>query len=153
MNKQSNKSTLMLKSLLKDFYNDNNNRLQVANIINRKCVYSCRTLEWFCITYSKTKSIKYKMKNNKMFNVYKSYKDQLKKFQKKGFDPFKRDNEGFSSFSLKYIDKQGNKCDIDITVGQLTFFKWCIENEILEYITTHIDTIKTEMKKDKETKK
>lgn len=147
MNKQSNKSALMIGSLLKSFYNVNDNILKVADIINRKCIYSRRTLEWFCITYSKNKNITYRLSSGRIFNVYRSYKHQLNLFQKKGFDPFKRDNEGFSPFTMKYSDSEGNKCKIEVTVGQLNFFKWCIENEILDYITNNIDIIKREMKK------
>lgn len=146
MNKQSNKSTLILASILKTCYNSNENILKVANIINRKCIYSCRTLEWFCITYSKNQNIMYKLKNGKIFNVYRSYKHQLSRFHKEGFDPFKRNNEGFPTFMLKYIDNDGNKAKIEVTTGQLNFFKWCIENEILDYISSNIDIIKKEMK-------
>jgi hypothetical protein len=147
MEKQNNKSKLLLTSLFNDFYNDNANRIKVADIINRKCIYSRRTLEWFCSNYSKRKKIVYKLKDGTKFDVYKSYKSKLDTYQKKTFDPFKRDREGYSPFKLKYIDPETSKTmKVETTVGQLNFFKWCIEKEIIFYIEKHINDIKQDMK-------
>ena len=145
MDKQSNKSKLVLTSLFKEFYNNNDNRLKVANIINRKCNYSRRTLEWFCSNYSKRKNIIFKLSDGTMFDVYKSYKSKLESYQKKQFDPFKREREGYTPFPLKYKEN-GKSFQIETTVGQLNFFKWCFEKEITKYIEEHIKEIKQDMK-------
>ena len=86
MDKQSNKSKLVLKSLFNNFYNKEENKIIVANIINRKASYSRRILEWFCSNYSKRKGTVIKLKSGKNFDVYKSYKLQLDAYQKKQFD-------------------------------------------------------------------
>lgn len=145
MDKQSNKSKLVLKALFKDFYNTNANRVKVANIINRKCIYSRRTLEWFCSNYSKRNQIVYELTDGTVFDVYKSYKLKLGSYQKKQFDPFKREREGYTPFPLKYTE-DGQTLEVETTVGQLNFFKWCIEKEIIDYIEKNIKDIKNDMK-------
>ena len=73
------------------------------------------------------------------FNIYLNYKAQLKSFQKKQFDPFcrrQRINFYYDSENTKYIVT---------TVGQLNFFKWAIENNILNYIKDNIDEIEKDM--------
>ena len=145
MDKQSNKSKLVLKSLFNNFYNKEENKIIVANIINRKASYSRRILEWFCSNYSKRKGTVIKLKSGKNFDVYKSYKLQLDAYQKKQFDPFKRDREGYSPFELEYT-QNGEEKKIKTTVGQLNFFKWCIDNEIIDYIEKNTQIIKEDMK-------
>ena len=73
------------------------------------------------------------------FNIYLNYKAQLKSFQKKQFDPFcrrQRINFYYDSENTKYIVT---------TVGQLNFFKWAIENNILNYVKDNIDEIEKDM--------
>ena len=55
-----------------------------------------------------------------------NYKSQLKAFSKKQFDPFCRRKR------IKF-DYEKSK-NIITTIGQLNFFKWIIENKILDYI-------------------
>jgi hypothetical protein len=38
-----------------------------------------------------------------------------------------------------------NGSSIQTTIGQLNFFKWVIENKVVEYIETHYDTIECDM--------
>jgi hypothetical protein len=70
-------------------------------------------------------------------NVYFSYRDQLRAYTKQQFDPFRRrDRIDF------YYEKR--KC-IETTIGQLNFFKWMLQNQLLDYIDDHIDAIEAEM--------
>ena len=71
------------------------------------------------------------------FNVHLNYKSQLKSFQKKQFDPFcRRQRINFYYTNDKHFVT---------TVGQLNFFKWAIENNILQYIKDNIDVIEKDM--------
>ena len=71
------------------------------------------------------------------FNVYLSYRNQLKAYSKEKFDPFRR-NEHIVFFYD--IDKS-----VETTHGQLNFFRWVIQNDILEYIQDNLKEIETDM--------
>jgi hypothetical protein len=139
---QNNASALLKKSLL-EFYKNQNNLFKFINVIQKNTEYSLRILEWFCSNYAKKHNIIYTTSKNKEFNVYLSYKGQLDSYHKLFFDPFKRDHEGYGKFELKFSDKPYKA--VETTVGQLNFFKWCIVNEILEYVKSHITEIKNDM--------
>ena len=78
-----------------------------------------------------------KLKDRKQFNTYHSYKAQLKSYSKKRFDPFCRRDR------INFEYSEGKK--IETTVGQLNFFKWAINNNIIEYIIKHEKEIETDM--------
>lgn len=69
--------------------------------------------------------------------VHNNYKGQLKAYSKKNFDPFCRRNR-----IRFYYDE--NKYFIT-TVGQLNFFKWALENYIINYIKVHLKDIENDM--------
>ena len=69
--------------------------------------------------------------------VHNNYKGQLKAYSKKNFDPFCRRNR-----IRFYYDE--NKYFIT-TVGQLNFFKWALENYIINYIKGHLKDIENDM--------
>jgi hypothetical protein len=101
----------------------------------------------------KTKKNRYKtVKTEEQFNVYLKYKAQLKAYSKKHFDPFcRRDRINFY-----YND---NNFWVT-TIGQLNFFRWALDYNILDYIQKNIETIEADMNKNikrdcdfKETKK
>jgi hypothetical protein len=137
-----NRSELMKNSLLEKFYNIPKNREIVYSIVSRNTSYSRRVLEWFCSNYCKKYNVSYKV-NDVIFNVFQSYKCQLNGYKKKQFDPFKRFHKGHEEFKFNVTSKKY----FMTTVGQLNFFKWCIENKILSYIEQNIDAIKNDMKK------
>jgi len=64
-----------------------------------------------------------------IFDVYGQYKTQLKSFSKKQFDPFGRVHR---QCSKKHIlqDTEGNE-EVNTTIGQMNFFKWAIQSELL----------------------
>lgn len=138
----NNKAELLKKSLM-NFYKTKENIEKIVNVIEKKTDYSLRVIEWFCNNYSKKNDIIYKLSDNTSFNVYLSYKSQLDSYQKKQFDPFKRKHKGFEIFTIK-SDKDSV---IETTVGQLNFFRWCIQNKVLDYIQKHIKSIKDDMGK------
>jgi hypothetical protein len=77
----------------------------------------------------------------KLFNTYHSYKAQLKSYSKKKFDPFcRRDRINFN-----YNVEKGGTRSIETTIGQLNFFKWAIDNLIIDYIIQHYCIIEEDM--------
>ncbi len=135
----SSKKDLLMQSLI-NFFSDRNNLDQVIPIIKSKSKISLRILDWFVTNYSKKNNIHYQITMNdkvKNFIVYLDYKAQLKAYNKKTFDPFCRRER------ISFIDHDNN--ELITTVGQLNFFRWAIENNILNYIIENYDIIETDM--------
>jgi len=70
------------------------------------------------------------------FFVYLRYRSQLTSYHKIKFDPFCRNDR---------IVHWGPNGDITTTLAQLNFFKWAIENRVLDYIEGHLKEIEVDM--------
>jgi len=66
-----------------------------------------------------------------------NYRSQLKAFKKVLFDPFRRRDR----INFQY-DK--NKV-INTTIGQLNFFRWAIENDVIKQLNNNIDEVEKNM--------
>jgi hypothetical protein len=62
---------------------------------------------------------------------------KLKAYSKKRFDPFCR----WDRITVPYK----NGAHIQTTIGQLNFFKWAIENSVIDYIEQNYATIEKDM--------
>ena len=124
-----NKSTILLHSI-DTFYEQENNRDILNQILNKSGGISLRNLEWFITNYSKKNNLSYKTGDGKIFSVHCSYKSSLDGYSKKLFDPFCR------SSKISY-HVPGTPDEIHTTVAQLNFIRWCIKNNIIEYIHDH----------------
>ena len=114
------KEKLLLKSLT-NFYERGENQNTLNNILVKKDTVSLRNIEWFVTNHSKKKKTTYTTKDGTQFTVHMSYKSSLDGYSKKLFDPFCRTERiEFNTLTT--------------TVAQLNFIKWCIENDIIEYI-------------------
>ena len=100
----------------------------MINIINGNSRISLRMLDWFVTEYSK--------KNENFKCVHTSYKEELHIFKKKYFDNFRR----YKKFNYKYHENN----HVNTTLGQLNFFRWMINNNIIEYITNNFDMVNTQ---------
>ena len=136
----SSKKDLLMQSLI-NFFTNREYLDQVIPIITGKSKISLRILDWFVTNYSKKNNTHFQVEdiNSKVKNfiVYLDYKAQLKAYSKKSFDPFCRRER------ISFIDHD-NK-ELITTVGQLNFFRWGIENNILSYINENFDVIETDM--------
>ena len=124
-----NKSTILLHSI-DTFYEQENNRDILNQILNKSGGISLRNLEWFITNYSKKNNLSYKTGDGKFFSVHCSYKSSLDGYSKKLFDPFCR------SAKIDYT-VPGTNNKISTTVAQLNFIRWCIKNKIIDYIKEH----------------
>ena len=79
---------LLMYSLNKYYENENKFNL-VIPIITQQTRISLRILDWLVTNYSKKFNCGYVL-NGDNFNIHKSYKNQLKSYSKKLFDPFCR---------------------------------------------------------------
>ena len=126
----------------------------LRDIVNQNTPLSLRLLDWLVTNYSKKYNIIYPLYKAGgdiiYFNIYLDYKNQLKAYSKKYFDPFCRQRRIIiDSNSLKWKEyTSGNTLDdkqIITTVGQLNFFKWVIENKIYDYAINNISLIDSDM--------
>jgi len=120
---------------LQKYYSDEN-KLDILLKYLRYEKISLRIIDWFVTNYSKKHDTIYNI-NDKQFNVFHSYKSQLKSYSKKYFDPFCRRNR----INYKYNDIDS----ISTTIGQLNFFRWAIDTNLIEYIINNYNTIETDM--------
>ena len=131
--------TETVKSELISFYgNKENIDDRVFQIINRTSPLSLRILDYFAVNFARQQRVFYNV-NNKPFDVYTSYKTNLEYFKKKRFDPFRR----HSRIDLTYSEKDR----IQTTIGQLCFFRWCLQNKVLDYVEKNINVITEDMKR------
>tara|TARA_B100000902_G_C27221081_1_gene869711 strand:- start:653 stop:1246 length:594 start_codon:yes stop_codon:yes gene_type:complete len=129
-------NNLLLNKLMQ-FYNKDNNFEKMLNIINGQSNISLRIVDWFATNYSKKNYTVYIIESkNERFKVYNDYKLKLKAYSKKRFDPFCR----WERITIPFNDKF-----IQTTIGQLNFFKWALENEVIKYIEENYDTIDNDM--------
>jgi hypothetical protein len=123
------------------FYNVNNNLEKMMRIITGESRISLRIVDWFATNYAKKFYTLYSFVDDlgaeKRFKVYVDYKLKLKAYSKRRFDPFCR----WDRISIPYK----NDTFIETTIGQLNFFKWALENRIIEYIDEHYDEIEDDM--------
>ena len=139
----------LLFNSLKLFYKDDYNLTKLLNYLKVDKI-SLRIIDWFVTNYSKKYDCMYTLYSRdgiklNPFNVFYSYKSQLKSYSKKFFDPFCRRNR------IKY--KYNDTDTISTTVGQLNFFKWVLENNILTYLHKNFDTIEKDMNRRNSTSK
>ena len=140
---------LLLTNLL-TFYGKDDNMDRLVNVINGQSNISLRIIDWFVTNYAKKNFTVYSIpaknkcstvingeENTERFKVFHNYKLELKAYSKVRFDPFSRRER----IAIPYKD---NTC-LQTTIGQLNFFKWAIENQLLEYIEKNYDEIEVDM--------
>lgn len=144
MNKNTckEKQDLLMANLTDYFVNNKDNMQILLAVIREQTSLSLRVLDWFVTNYAKKHNVVYRVKDpeyewSNPFNVYLSYKAQLKAYSKKHFDPFRRRNR----ITFYYEPKKF----ISTTVGQLNFFRWAINNGVLTYVRENMEQIESDM--------
>ena len=144
----------LLKIKLIEFYKDRENLNVLLPIILQQTRISLRSLDWFVTNYCKKYNINYplvKNNENKIYFPFKSYKSQLKAYSKKFCDPFCRrervifDYENDIIINFNSNVKLGHKKYIITTIGQLNFFRFAIQDNIINYALENITEIEQDM--------
>lgn len=142
----TSQNDLLLNNLLV-FYKNTDNMERMLKIITGESKISLRIVDWFSTNYAKKHFTIYDIvsdtndsnSSSKRFKVYVDYKLKLKAYSKKRFDPFCR----WDRISIPYNDAKGTF--IETTIGQLNFFKWALENKIIDYIEENYEEIEKDM--------
>jgi hypothetical protein len=131
---------LLLNNLM-EFYKNEEYLSKMLKIITGESKISLRIVDWFATNYAKKFWTLYTINDSSnkpiRFKVYQDYKLKLKAYSKRRFDPFCR----WERISVPY--KNGT-C-IETTIGQLNFFKWAIENKVVDYIDENYAAIEKDM--------
>ena len=151
---------ILVKKML-TFYSNPRHLSIFIGIVEQRTVISLRLLDWFSTNYSKFNRI-YIDK----IDIHSDYKNKLDGYKKARFDPFCRKKRIFLyttehirkkicekntkvELAYKYIDNydeyMSNPMGIVTTVGQLNFFMWCMEKNILDYIINNFKIIEKSM--------
>jgi hypothetical protein len=137
----SSQNSLLLTKLMhyykttEDGKSDNLERM--LRIINGDVNISLRIVDWFTTNYAKKYYTVYDLPNGNRFKVYVDYKLKLRSYSKKRFDPFCR----WDRISIPYK----NETHLQTTIGQLNFFKWAFENNVIDYIEANYAAIEKDM--------
>lgn len=129
------KQELIIQSL-QIFYSNRSDLVELLKIVEGESLMSLRLIDWFVTNYAKFHNISYIHKSQEFF-VYIDYKNQLKAYSKKLFDPFCRRE--------RILFQIGSIPAFVTTVGKLNFFRWAIEKGVLDYIQLNLSNIEKEM--------
>lgn len=137
---------LLLHNLL-HFYANPDNMRTIQTIVNGESRVSLRIIDWFVTNYAKKYETEYVIRmrtgilkdlvEDCVFKVHHRYKLQLKAYSKRRFDSFCR----WDRISIPC----GQETEMMTTIGQLNFFKWAIENRILDFIESNYEDIERDM--------
>lgn len=137
-NNYHSQNSLLLVNLLKYYNGEQNDNLdRMLKIINGDIHISLRIVDWFTTNYAKKYYTVYDLPNGSRFKVYNDYKLKLRSYSKKRFDPFCR----WERISIPYK----NNTHLQTTIGQLNFFKWAFENNVIDYIEENYADIEKDM--------
>lgn len=133
---------LLLNNLM-EFYQNTDYLKKMIPIINGESSISLRIVDWFVTNYAKKYYTVYSLETYpssgeyQRFKVYHDYKLKLKAYSKKRFDPFCR----WDRITIPYNENNY----METTIGQLNFFKWAIENKIIDFIQENYKEIEDDM--------
>ena len=117
---------------LEAFYQNEAHFTRVRDILTGQSRMSLRLIDWLVTNYAKKHNVSFLTKEGKHVIVYLAYKSHLKAYSKKMFDPFCR---------WKRIQFRG----LNTTVGQLNFFEWAIQDDVLSYLDTNYEDVQRDM--------
>lgn len=152
----------LLLSSISTYYNKSYDKRNLLDkIIHSEYKISLRVIDWFITHYTRQKRIILWSDSSgtlienitgltsklTKFHIYLEYRAQLKSYTKMFFDPFRRHQR------ISFIISKKPFKVVETTIGQLNFFRWIFQNNILQYIEKHQEEIEEEMTKFQSIKK
>ncbi len=146
-------TSLLLKSLTSFYEKHPTHRKIFFEIVSGASPLSLRIIDWFVTHYAKTSNVIYWINDKdgcivensapvetlRKFHLFLEYRAQLKSYTKLHFDPFRRHDR--ITFTVEPVQK----IEIETTVGQLNFFRWALQNHVIDYIQDHLHEIEDHM--------
>ena len=123
-------------SWLQEFYTSPGNLEKLLPILQGTSAISLRLVDYFVTNYAKKMNTSF-TQAGRHFLVYFNYKRELNAYSKRLFDPFCRRE--------RIMFQASGEEPFVTTVGQLNFFRWFIEKEILEFVTSQREVIEKDM--------
>ena len=133
----------MLPSLLKFFSESSNFEVLKEFKKSKQSKLSVGLLNWFNVNYSKEYGVEYTIESltrKRSVYVWQSYNAALSGYKKEYFDPFARGKN-----CGKEIAIENNGETILTTIRQLNYFRWAINNGVIDYVRKHVDKIYDDM--------
>jgi hypothetical protein len=160
--KNTNQCQNLMLTALSAYYKKNKDiRNTLYTVINGESILSLRLIDWFVTHYARVNNIIYWIDDSanlakiyevfpstqdhsdssilRKFNLYLDYRAQLQSYTKMFFDPFRR------YVRITFVLENEPLLSIESTVGQLNFFRWVIQNGVLDYIKNNISKIEESM--------
>lgn len=142
-----------LSDELVEFFDNRYNIVSMLKVLRKERkdgTVSLRLLDYFVVNYAEEYSVAFPHpQTNTLFEVYKSYESCMKTYHKAFFDPFRRGREEDRldfEFSLDSLGSVDSVDSVDTTLAQLNFFRWIIENGILNYVEENQEAISVAMR-------
>lgn len=103
-------------------------------IVRSQTDVSLRALDWFVVNFAKRRKVVCSGHDDSVFT---SYKNWLRHFRRRDFDPFRR---------RQRIKFQVGKFDWEeTTVGQLNFLKWCETYDVISQARQNLEEVEGDM--------
>jgi len=126
------------------FFDDDLVSRLLLPVARQEYAISLRLLDYTMTNWAKKTRIMVEMNTSRgkiPWNLFSLYKDWLRFYRRRGFDPFRRRERIF--FSHTFAD--GTTEQLDTTVAQLNFLRWAEMYGILDYVSAHKEEIEEDM--------
>jgi hypothetical protein len=133
----------MLPSLLKFFSVREHFDVLKEFKLSKQSKLSVGLLNWFNVNYSKEYGVEYNIESlGRKRNVYvwQSYNAALSGYKKEYFDPFARGKNCGKEIAIEFEGET-----LCTTIRQLNYFRWAINNGVIDYVRRHVDEIYNDM--------
>jgi hypothetical protein len=124
------------------FFSDDVVERLLLPVARHEFAISLRLLDYCMTNWAKKTRVMIAPRGKPPLNLFSLYKDWLRFYRRRGFDPFCRRERIFFSVSHDGEDEL-----LETTVAQLNFLYWADLYGILEYVSTHKQEIEGDMMK------
>jgi len=124
------------------FYTDEIMMSLLVPVITQNFDVSLRALDWFAVNFTKKHKIVCKVNlgngRSDVINIFSHYRDQLRHWRRRMFDPFRRRERIFFHHPV-------DGAILETTIGQLNFLMWSHNFGIIEQARAHLPAIEEDM--------
>ena len=123
-----------LPGVLSFFKNNPSAKAKMLATLSQENGLSLRLLDWFVTYFSKVRGVFVSSEDGKLMCVHAEYKNNLRAYSKRGFDPFCRRERIVLDNNFDLTSGEG----MCTTIGQLCFFRWAVESGIIDHCCTNV---------------